>query len=113
MGTQTAQAISLWAGVPQKQEAQKALALLENQLEQKDWHISTGIFGTKMIFDVLRNTDKNEIAYRVANQRDFPGWGYMLANGATTLWETRSLQIMYILRTTPCSGQSANGFTVR
>lgn len=88
MGTQTAQAISLWAGVPQKQEAQKALALLENQLEQKDWHVSTGIFGTKMLFDVLRNTDKNEIAYRVANQRDFPGWGYMLANGATTLWET-------------------------
>lgn len=88
LGTQSAQAISLWAGVPREQEAQKALMLLEDQLEQKGWHISTGIFGTKMLFDVLRNTAKKEIAYRVADQRDFPGWGYMLANGATTLWET-------------------------
>ena len=25
--------------------------------------------------------------YAIANQRTFPGWGYMLAGGATTLWE--------------------------
>jgi alpha-L-rhamnosidase len=28
-----------------------------------------------------------EIAYRVATQRTYPGWGYMVAEGATTLWE--------------------------
>jgi alpha-L-rhamnosidase len=28
------------------------------------------------------------VAYRVANQRDYPGWGFMLAGGATTLWES-------------------------
>ena len=28
------------------------------------------------------------LAYTIANQKDFPGWGYMLANGATTLWES-------------------------
>ncbi|HYC83912.1 MAG TPA: alpha-L-rhamnosidase C-terminal domain-containing protein, partial [Chryseosolibacter sp.] len=26
--------------------------------------------------------------YQVANQRDYPGWGFMLENGATTLWES-------------------------
>ena len=28
-----------------------------------------------------------DVAYTIANQRTFPGWGHMLENGATTLWE--------------------------
>ena len=28
------------------------------------------------------------LMYRIANQRDFPGWGYMIEKGATSLWET-------------------------
>ena len=87
-GTQTAQAISLWAGIAGKEKEVQALDSLEARFREKDWHVSTGIFGTKMLFDVLRKADRNETAYRVANQRDFPGWGFMLANGATTLWET-------------------------
>ena len=27
------------------------------------------------------------MAFTIVNQRTFPGWGYMLENGATTLWE--------------------------
>ena len=30
----------------------------------------------------------NDIAYQMATQTDFPGWGHMLSSGATTLWET-------------------------
>ncbi|MCY7327929.1 MAG: alpha-L-rhamnosidase, partial [Saprospiraceae bacterium] len=30
----------------------------------------------------------NDLAYQIVNQTDFPGWGYMLSKGATTLWET-------------------------
>ena len=36
----------------------------------------------------MRGTNQNDVAYRVANQRTFPGWGHMLANGASTLWES-------------------------
>jgi len=36
----------------------------------------------------LRENNLNDIAYTIANQKTFPGWGYMLANGATTLWES-------------------------
>ena len=50
--------------------------------------VSTGIFSTQMLFDVLRLNDQNELAYTIANQRDYPGWGFMLQRGATTLWET-------------------------
>ena len=37
--------------------------------------------------DVLAREGKSQLAYDVVTNRDFPGWGYMLDNGATTLWE--------------------------
>ncbi|WP_404980261.1 alpha-L-rhamnosidase C-terminal domain-containing protein [Chitinophaga pollutisoli] len=87
-GTQTAQIIALWAGIPEKAEEEKSVTALVKAFERKDWHLSTGIFGTKMMFDVLRERDLNDMAYRIADQRTFPGWGHMIENGATTLWET-------------------------
>jgi len=87
-GTQTAQIFALWAEIEHKGTQDKVITALVSEFEKKNWHLSTGIFGTKMLFDVLSKTAHNEMAYRIANQRDFPGWGYMIANGATTVWET-------------------------
>lgn len=54
-----------------------------------DWngHISTGTLGTKYIFDVLVDNGYADVAYTITTQETYPGWGYMVANGATTLWE--------------------------
>jgi hypothetical protein len=38
-------------------------------------NLSTGIFSTKMMFDVLRENNMNEIAYRIADQRSFRAGG--------------------------------------
>ncbi|GAO41596.1 family 78 glycoside hydrolase catalytic domain [Flavihumibacter petaseus] len=84
--TQTAQAMALWYGI--SPEPEKSLQVLQQELERHHWHVATGIFGTWMLFDVLRQYNKVDWAYRVANQQDFPGWGYMFSKGATTLWET-------------------------
>lgn len=86
--TQTAQIFGLWYGLASDKERPAALDAFISALNRHNGHVSTGIFGTKMMFDVLRRADKNEVAYQAANQRTFPGWGFMLENGATTLWET-------------------------
>ncbi|TFG95949.1 MAG: hypothetical protein E4H13_12745, partial [Calditrichales bacterium] len=52
-----------------------------------DGHLTTGIFGTRFLLDVLSRFGQENVAYEIVNQTTFPGWGYMLANGATTLWE--------------------------
>ncbi|MEP6947673.1 MAG: family 78 glycoside hydrolase catalytic domain [Ginsengibacter sp.] len=84
--TQSAQILALWYGIsPQKDSSVK---ILMNEFARHNWHLSTGIFSTNMMFDVLRENDMNDIAYRIASQKDYPGWGNMIANGATTLWET-------------------------
>jgi alpha-L-rhamnosidase len=85
-GIQAAQIFALWYGITP--DPIKSFDLLMNAFESKNWHLTTGIFSTMMMFDVLRKNNRNDIAYRIADQRDFPGWGYMLANDATTLWES-------------------------
>jgi alpha-L-rhamnosidase len=35
----------------------------------------------------LADLGRSDVAYEIVNQRTFPGWGHMLENGATTLWE--------------------------
>lgn len=87
-GTQSAQIFALWYDLPSKDLKEIVFNGLEQAFAAKKWHLSTGIFATKMMFDILRDHDRNDFAYRIANQRDFPGWGFMVEKGATTLWET-------------------------
>ena len=87
-GTQSAQIFGLWFSLVEGKDDEAAFEQLLKSIELRDGHLSTGIFATKMMFDVFRMKNRNDIAYSIANQRDFPSWGYMIENGATTLWET-------------------------
>jgi alpha-L-rhamnosidase len=51
-------------------------------------HFTTGIFGTKYILEALSRTGNDNVVYEIVNSTDFPGWGYMIDRGATTIWET-------------------------
>ena len=84
--TQSAQILALYYHFLPKDTT--VLQTLFDEYSRHKMHVSTGIFTTKMMFDVLRESDRNDVAYEIANQRDFPSWGNMLANEATTLWET-------------------------
>ncbi len=84
--TQSAQIFALWYQLSPEKE--KTYDIMMKEFERHNMHLATGIFSTKMMFDVFRENDKNDVAYAIANQPDYPGWGNMIANGATTLWET-------------------------
>lgn len=87
-GTQAAQLISFYYNlVPEGEKSAAVDHLLSEIYNRHKGHLSTGIYGTKFMFDVFRQENRNEVAYTIANQRTFPGWGNMLANGATTLYE--------------------------
>ncbi len=87
-GSQTANAFALFLGlVPQERHGQVVRNLVENIVYVHDTHLSTGIMGTKSIMDVLSTQGRSDLAYELASQTSYPSWGYMIANGATTLWE--------------------------
>jgi hexosaminidase len=85
--TQATQAFALYYHLLPPGEEAKALRVLVDQVHEKKEHISTGIFGTKYLLEVLSEHGLTDLACKVAGQKDFPGWGNMLEQGATTLWE--------------------------
>ncbi|MBW3625069.1 MAG: glycoside hydrolase family 78 protein [Armatimonadetes bacterium] len=87
-GTQAAQAFALYMDLVPQEERAKALEVLVKDVEAHDGHLTTGIFGTKYLLRVLTDMGRADLAYRIVNQKTFPGWGYMIERGATTLWET-------------------------
>ncbi len=87
-GTQASQAIALAAQVVPPSLRVLVLNRLVQQIEGPDkYHLTTGILGTKYLLDVLSREGRGDLAYRIATQTSFPSWGFMLDNGATTLWE--------------------------
>ncbi len=87
-GIQAAQAFALHLDLLPAAVRPAALAQLVSDIVEKQTnHLTTGIFGTKYALDVLSREGRAEVVNRVVNQRDFPGWGHMLEQGATTLWE--------------------------
>lgn len=49
--------------------------------------LTTGIYGTRILLEQLSQRGRSDLAYGLAARETFPSWGYMLKNGATTLWE--------------------------
>jgi alpha-L-rhamnosidase len=85
--TQAAQAIAVYYGLLPDESKQPALKILENDIIKNNYHLSTGIFGTKFLFEVLRNNNLDHLAFAINNQKSFPSYGYMIENGGTTIWE--------------------------
>jgi len=87
-GIQSVQAFALFLNMLPADERPAALAHLARDITDKhDGHLTTGIFGTRYMLDVLSREGRADVVNDMVNLPDFPGWGNMLAQGATTLWE--------------------------
>jgi alpha-L-rhamnosidase len=84
VSTQCALALAIELGLTGRDAAGRALA--EN-IGRHDGHLATGIVGTRFLLPALTSLGRSDLAYQVLNQQTYPGWGYMLRNGATALWE--------------------------
>jgi len=87
-GTQTANTLPLFLGLAPP-EAKEAVGgkLFNDIVYQHDSHVTTGFIGVKYLLPLLTRSGLSDLAYDLATQTTFPSWGYMIANGATTLWE--------------------------
>ena len=52
--------------------------------------ITTGLVGTHLILPLLSRHNHSDLALQLAMGTELPSWGYMIENGATTLWESWS-----------------------
>jgi alpha-L-rhamnosidase len=92
-GDSVQNAFPLFTGVVPPDVRDGVMASVENTIRvQNKGHLDTGMHGTYFLLKYLMQADRNDLIFEMASKTDYPSWGYMLANGATTSWESWSGQ---------------------
>lgn len=86
--TVTANALALSFGIPPKEIRAKVFDnLIYVTTHVYKSHTSTGLVGGQWIMRTLTSNGRPDLAFKIATNKDYPSWGYMIENGATTIWE--------------------------
>ncbi|GGH60453.1 alpha-L-rhamnosidase [Filimonas zeae] len=86
--TVTANLLPLYFGmVPADQQEVVFNSIYAKIRIENHMHVSTGVIGIQWLMRGLTRFDRADIAYTLASNTSYPSWGYMAANGATTIWE--------------------------
>ena len=86
-GTQTANAMALSLGIVPEKCRKKVADNLAAEVERLGDHSSCGNIGYRHLFYALADNGYADLVVKVLKNPEYPGWGYMLANGATSVWE--------------------------
>ena len=86
--TTTANVLALAFGLAPEDRRQAVFAqVVEKTMIEAKGHISTGLVGIQQLMRTLTANGRPDIAYQLATTTSYPGWGYMLTQGASTIWE--------------------------
>ena len=84
---QSAQAMSIYYGVFNKDEEPKAVEQMVKYIHEKNDSFDCGFIGMHTIFHVLSDYGFGELAYHMITKKDFPSYAYWIEKGATSLLE--------------------------
>lgn len=85
--TQTALAMCLKLGVLVAEEEQSAYETLLADIKKQDDHFRVGVIGYRYLFNELVKHGDGDLCLKLITQKSFPSYGYLVEQGATTLWE--------------------------
>jgi alpha-L-rhamnosidase len=74
-------------GLVPKHLQQAAADHLAANIRQRGTLLTTGFLGTPFSLDVLADHGHADLAVDLLLRTEFPSWGYMVARGATSIWE--------------------------
>jgi len=86
-GTVTANLLPLAMDIVPDADRGSVLSSLNSKLSTNDPHIDCGVIGISWLMRYLSKAALGDVAYQIASTKTYPGWGYMVENGATTIWE--------------------------
>lgn len=86
--TVTANLLPLAFGIAEgNQQEAASLSIIDKMVDYYNATIQCGVIGIQWLMRELHRMGRNDVAYVLATHNQYPGWGYMAANGATTIWE--------------------------
>lgn len=105
-GGQAGLAFALLSGVTPEADRPAVIKNLERDIiETHQGHLDTGMHGTMFLLRCLNEIGRDDLAALIMNQTTYPGWGYMLEQGATTFWERWDGEMSQIHSTLLAAGE--------
>lgn len=86
-GTITANLLPLYFGMVPAGKKTQVIETIARKLKADNMHISTGVIGTQWLMRGLTKFGLEPAAFALASNNTYPSWGYMVQQGATTIWE--------------------------
>jgi alpha-L-rhamnosidase len=83
----TSNLLPLYFGFVDAKHQPKVANNILQKIKANNNHISTGVIGTQWLMRTLTGLGRADVAYALASNKTYPSWGYMVENGATTIWE--------------------------
>ena len=84
---QSANTVPLEYGLVSKEQQAAVSENLMQDIHIKGDRLSTGFMGTTALMEYLPAVNP-DLAYTIATQKNYPGWGYMIEQGANSMWES-------------------------
>lgn len=75
-------------GLLDGEEKKKAENRLVQAVREGNYHVGTGFLSTVFLLPVLTEAGETEVAYKMLENTEKPGWLGEILDGATTVWET-------------------------
>lgn len=86
-GSQACNAYALYLNLVPEGYVEGVLGNLVQNTVDNEYHSTTGNQCTKPMIEVLTQLGRGDTAYRVMTQTSYPSYGFMIEQGATTVWE--------------------------
>ncbi|MDN3580326.1 alpha-L-rhamnosidase C-terminal domain-containing protein, partial [Mucilaginibacter flavus] len=87
-GSQAANAISIYMGLVDAADKPKVLANLIADIRSHNNGITAGDIGYRYLLRVLDEAGRSDVIFDMNNRSDVPGYGYQIAQGATSLTDS-------------------------
>ncbi len=86
-GSQIDMTYPLTVGVPEGETAERVKQALYKGIEDYKGHLGAGLVGVTIVTDWATDNQQTDLMYSMLKKREYPGYLYMIDNGATTTWE--------------------------
>lgn len=87
-GSQTAALLPLAFGLTPEPQRRRVFDYLVSRLTESGHPtLGTGLVGGQWLMRTLTAYGRADLALALATREEYPGWGYMVRQGATTIWE--------------------------
>jgi alpha-L-rhamnosidase len=73
--------------VPDSLQENVVGSLITETMDNRKGHFATGLVGLPILTQWAIREEASEMMYQMLTKKEYPGFGYMLENGATTTWE--------------------------